>query len=92
MRKNLLKSKMSLHEDNNKTLTHKLKITPSAFSRKINGSSNFTVKEMKFIRKEYGLSDIELLDIFFNSWFAIWKKLFLYIFKVEEEMLSNGRK
>ena len=37
MRKNFLKSKMSLHEDNNKTLAHKLKITPSAFSRKING-------------------------------------------------------
>lgn len=25
MRKNFLKSKMSLHEDNNKTLAHKLK-------------------------------------------------------------------
>ena len=67
MKKNLLKSKMSLHEDNNKTLAHKLKITPSAFSRKINGSSNFTIEEMKFIRKEYGLSDIEFLDIFFNN-------------------------
>ena len=67
MKKNLLKSKMSLHEDNNKTLSHKLKITPSAFSRKINGSSNFTIEEMKFIRKEYGLSDFEFLDIFFNN-------------------------
>ena len=67
MRKNFLKSKMSLNEDNNKTLAHKLKITPSAFSRKINGSSNFTIKEMKFIRKEYRLDDIEFLDIFFNS-------------------------
>ena len=45
MKRNLLKSKMSLHEDNNKTLAHKLKITPSAFSRKINGSSNFTIKD-----------------------------------------------
>ena len=80
MRKNLLKSKMSLHEDNNKTLAHKLKITPSAFSRKINGSSNFTIEEMKFIRKEYGLSDVEFLDIFFNNWFAIWKKIYFYIF------------
>ena len=67
MRKNFLKSKMSLHEDNNKTLAHKLKITPSAFSRKINGTSNFTIEEMKFIRKEYGLSDVEFLDIFFNN-------------------------
>jgi len=60
-------SKMSLHGDNNKTLAHKLKITPSAFSRKINGSSNFTIEEMKFIRKKYRLSDIEFLDIFFNN-------------------------
>lgn len=67
MKRNLLKSKMSLHEDNNKTLAHKLKITPSAFSRKINGSSNFTIEEMKFIRKEYGLSDVEFLDIFFDN-------------------------
>ena len=67
MRKNLLKSKMSLHGDNNKTLAHKLKITPWAFSRKINGSSNFTIKEMKFIRKEYEVSDIEFVDIFFNN-------------------------
>ena len=70
MKKNLLKSKMSLYEDNNKTLAKKLNITPSAFSRKINGSSNFTIEEMKFIRKEYGLSDVEFLDIFFNNWFA----------------------
>ena len=67
MRKNRVKSKMSLHEDNNKTLAHKLKITSSAFSRKINGSSNFTIEEMKFIYKEYDLSDIEFLDIFFNN-------------------------
>ena len=73
MKKNLLKSKMSLYEDNNKTLAKKLSITPSALSRKINGSSNFTIEEMKFIRKEYGLSDGEFLDIFFNNWFAVWQ-------------------
>ena len=72
MKRNLLKSKMNLHGENNKTLAHKLKTTPSAFSRKINGSSNFTIEEMKFIRKEYGLSDVEFLDIFFNNRFAVW--------------------
>ena len=66
MKKKILKSKMSLYEDNNKTLAKKLNITPSALSRKINGSSNFTIEEMKFIRKEYGLSDIEFLNIFFK--------------------------
>ncbi|BBM51578.1 hypothetical protein JMUB3935_0545 [Leptotrichia trevisanii] len=67
MKKKILKSKMSLYEDNSKTLAKKLNITPSALSRKINGSSNFTIEEMKFIRKEYGLSDVEFLDIFFNN-------------------------
>ena len=82
MRKNLLKSKMSLHEDNNKTLAHKLKITSSAFSRKINGSSNFTIEEMKFIRKEYELSDVEFLDIFLIINLLFGK----IIFKVKEKM------
>lgn len=72
MKINLLKSKMSLYGDNNKKLAEKLNITPSAFSRKINGSSNFTIEEMKFIRKEYRLSDVEFLSIFFNNWFAVW--------------------
>jgi hypothetical protein len=67
MKINLLKSKMSLYGDNNKKLAEKLNITPSAFSRKINGSSNFTIEEMKFIRKEYRLSDVEFLSIFFNN-------------------------
>ncbi|BBM40095.1 hypothetical protein JCM16776_0308 [Leptotrichia shahii] len=82
MRKNLLKSKMSLHEDNNKTLAHKLKITLSAFSRKINGTSNFTIEEMKFIRKEYELSDVEFLDIFLIINLLFGK----IIFKVKEKM------
>ncbi len=50
MKINLLKSKMSLYGDNNKKLADKLNITPSAFSRKINGRSDFNVDEIKFIR------------------------------------------
>ncbi len=73
---------MSLHEDNNKTLAHKLKITLSAFSRKINGTSNFTIEEMKFIRKEYELSDVEFLDIFLIINLLFGK----IIFKVKEKM------
>ena len=30
-------------------------------------TSNFTIEEMKFIRKEYELSDVEFLDIFFDN-------------------------
>ena len=62
------KYKFSLEE-----VAKKIKSSAGAISRyennerKINGSSNFTIEEMKFIRKEYGLSDIEFLDIFFNN-------------------------
>nr|WP_314044762.1 helix-turn-helix transcriptional regulator [uncultured Leptotrichia sp.] len=65
MKVNLLKSKMSLYGDNNKKLAEKLNITPSALSRKINGSSSFNVEEMRYIRKEYQLTDEEFIDIFF---------------------------
>ena len=56
---------MSLYGDNNKKLAEKLNITPSALSRKINGSSSFNVEEMRYIRKEYQLTDEEFIDIFF---------------------------
>lgn len=65
MKVNLLKSKMSLYGDNNKKLAEKLNITPSALSRKINGSSSFNVEEMRYICKEYQLTDEEFIDIFF---------------------------
>ena len=65
MKVNLLKSKMSLYGYNNKKLAEKLNITPSALSRKINGSSSFNVEEMRYIRKEYQLTDEEFIDIFF---------------------------
>lgn len=66
MKINLLKSKMSLHGDNNKKLADKLNITPSVFSRKMNGRSDFNVDEIKFIRKEYNLTDEEFISIFFD--------------------------
>ena len=37
----LLKSKMALNNDNNKTLAKKLNITPSAISYKMNGKNKF---------------------------------------------------
>lgn len=64
MDKALLKSKMALNSDNNKTLAKKLKITPSACSYKVNGVNKFTIKEMNFIREEYNLSDSEFIAIF----------------------------
>lgn len=66
MNSRVLKSKMSLYGDNNKTLANKLNITPSALSRKINNLTNFSIEEIKFIRKEYELSDNEIIKIFFD--------------------------
>lgn len=66
MDKKILKSKMSLYSDNNKTLASKLNITPSAMSRKINGKSDFNIEEMKFVKKEYMLTNEEFIKIFFD--------------------------
>ena len=64
MNKNLLKSKMILNNDNNKTLAEKLKITSGTFSSKLNNKNNFTLKEMNYIRVHYKLSDREFIEIF----------------------------
>ena len=66
MDKKILKSKMRLYGDNNKTLASKLNITPSAMSRKINGKSDFNIEEMKFVKKEYMLNNEEFIKIFFD--------------------------
>ena len=63
----LLKSKMALNNDNNKTLAKKLKITPSAISYKMNGKNKFNTKQMNFIRKEYNLSEVEFVEIFIKE-------------------------
>jgi len=65
--KNLLKSKMVLNNDNNKTLASKLNITEGSMSNKINSKNRFTPEEMDFIRKDYDLTDIEFIDMFFKN-------------------------
>ncbi|WP_455046225.1 XRE family transcriptional regulator [Leptotrichia trevisanii] len=67
MNKKLLKSKMSLYGDNNKSLAKKLEITQSAMSYKINGNNKFNPKEMIYIKSEYKLSDEEFFNIFFEN-------------------------
>ena len=49
MNKNLLKSKMALNNDNNKTLAEKIGITPSAFSYKLNNKNKFTTSHIECI-------------------------------------------
>ena len=64
MNKPLLKSKMALNNDNNSTIAEKLGITSRSYSNKLNSKNNFTVKEMNNIRKLYGLTDKEFIEIF----------------------------
>ena len=56
--KNLLKSKMVLNNDSNKTLASKLNITEGSMSNKINSKNKFTPEEMNFIREDYNLTDV----------------------------------
>ena len=63
--KALLKSKMALNNDNNKTLSVKLQLSPSNFSSKLNSKNKFTDREKNFIRIEYNLTDTEFVEIFF---------------------------
>ena len=65
--KNLLKSKMALNNDNNKTLAAKLKITEGSMSNKMNSKNKFTPEEMNYIRKNYNLTDIEFISMFFKN-------------------------
>ncbi len=65
--KNLLKSKMILNNDSNKTLASKLNITEGSMSNKINSKNKFTPEEMNFIREDYNLTDVEFIDMFFKN-------------------------
>ena len=65
--KNLLKSKMVLNNDSNKTLASKLNITEGSMSNKINSKNKFTPEEMNFIREDYNLTDVEFIDMFFKN-------------------------
>ena len=65
--KNLLKSKMILNNDSNKTLASKLNITEGSMSNKINSKNKFTPEEMNFIREDYNLTDVEFINMFFKN-------------------------
>ena len=65
--KNLLKSKMILNNDSNKTLASKLNITEGSMSNKINSKNKFTPEEMNSIREDYNLTDVEFIDMFFKN-------------------------
>lgn len=68
MNKNLLRSIMALHGDNDTTLAEFLLISRSRFSAKINetGGAEFTKREITRIKEKYELTGEQVIDIFFT--------------------------
>lgn len=65
MNKKLLKSEMVLFGDNCETLSKAMDMSNVTLSRKMNGTSEFTRKEISFIKERYELSADSLVSIFF---------------------------
>lgn len=61
---NLLKSKMALAGDNQKSLANLLGVTTSAVNYKLNGNVRFSVDEISAIAKRYNLTNDEIVEIF----------------------------
>lgn len=68
MNKQLLRSKMALLGDSNKTLSKALNISQNRFSMKINetNGAEFKKKEILAIKARYKLTAQEVTDIFFT--------------------------
>lgn len=68
MNKNLLRSIMALHGDNDTTLAEFLLISRSRFSAKINetNGAEFTKREITKIKEKYELTGEQVIDIFFT--------------------------
>ena len=66
MRKNELEAKMKLYGDTGETLCKYLHISRSTLSCKMNGKYDFTLKEIRLIKKRYNLTAAEIDSIFFS--------------------------
>lgn len=67
MNTTLFKVQMIKHHDTQSKLAEDMSMAPSAINARINGKIEFRQNEMNFIRKRYGLSDRETVDIFFDE-------------------------
>lgn len=65
----LLRSEMVLHGDTNKKLSEYLGLHPSSLADKINENKGrcFDRKELVEIKKRYGLTNEQFIDIFFGD-------------------------
>lgn len=62
--KSLLKSKMAINNDTDKTLSEKIGLSRTFLNNKINGHSDFKAKEIKAIMDNYKLTPEEVVEIF----------------------------
>jgi DNA-binding transcriptional regulator YiaG len=68
MKKNLLKSYIVRYDGNQENLARAMGISLSTLNAKINENrQSFSVKEMKFLKDRYNLSNDEFITIFFTD-------------------------
>jgi DNA-binding XRE family transcriptional regulator len=68
MKKNLLKSYIVRYDGNQENLAKAMGISLSTLNAKINENrQSFSVKEMKFLKDRYNLSNDEFITIFFTD-------------------------
>ena len=68
MKKNLLKSYIVRYDGNQENLAKAMGISLSTLNAKINENrQSFSVKEMKFLKDRYSLSNDEFITIFFTD-------------------------
>lgn len=63
--KETLKCVLCRFGDNYETLSEKLGITKRSVINKMNGDTEWTLKELRIIRKVYNLTDEQVMEIFF---------------------------
>lgn len=68
MNKNLLKSFIVRYDGNQETLAKAMGMSLSTLNAKINENrASFSVKEMRFLKDRYNLSNDEFITIFFTD-------------------------
>ena len=66
MKVQLLKSKMALYGDDQKTLAKEMGVTENTLRWKLQGKFDFKTSEIEFIGRRYELTVSELCEIFFG--------------------------
>lgn len=59
-----LKAEILLKNKSRKELAEKLGIKPRTFNTKLNGISDFTVKEIEILKEELGIEAAEVYEMF----------------------------